>query len=247
MGYKLIKSIVENLTPKKIKDFWGRREVETYKKSLEYSTASYAQEGEDVILNRFFENKTNGFYVDIGAHHPKRFSNTYIFYKKGWRGINIDPLPGTKKKFDEERHGDINLECGVSQKAQELTYYMFNEPALNTFSKEEAASKNGLRAYKIIEERTIKTYPLSRILNENMLPDVKIDFMSVDVEGLDLEVLMSNNWNLYRPNLLLVEDLKKIPLIDLKEKSELFKFLTQQEYRLVSKTFNTLFFKDSRT
>lgn len=244
---EILKKIVLFIIPKKIKDFLGRYELEKYNKSLEHTSVSYAQEGEDLILNRFFENKTNGFYIDVGAHHPKRFSNTYIFYKKGWRGINIDPLPGTKKQFDDERCGDVNLECGVSLKEQELTYYMFNEPALNTFSKEEADSKNGLRAYKIIEERTIKTYPLSRILDENVLPEVKIDFMSVDVEGLDLEVLKSNNWNLYRPNLLLVEDLKKTPLIDLKEKSELFNFLTQQEYRLVSKTFNTLFFKDSRT
>ena len=58
---------------------------------------SYAQEGEDLILYRMIYGKIDkGFYVDVGAHHPKRFSNTYFFYRKGWRGINVEPMPGSK-------------------------------------------------------------------------------------------------------------------------------------------------------
>jgi hypothetical protein len=61
----------------------------------------YSQEGEDLIASRLFPNQSTGFYVDIGAHHPTRFSNTYLLYTKGWRGINIDPLPGSKELFDK--------------------------------------------------------------------------------------------------------------------------------------------------
>jgi hypothetical protein len=68
-----------------------------------YAIKSYSQEGEDMILQRIFENQPCGFYVDVGAHHPKRFSNTYFFYKKGWRGINIEAMVGSRQLFNKMR------------------------------------------------------------------------------------------------------------------------------------------------
>jgi hypothetical protein len=109
-------------------------------KSFSYSKVIYnqhrilfSQEGEDGLLERVCAGKLNGFYVDIGAHHPQRFSNTYVFYLKGWRGINVDPMPGSKQRFDILRDRDTNLEVGVSDVREELIYYSFKEPALNTF------------------------------------------------------------------------------------------------------------------
>src|SRR5215470_18597307 len=96
---------------------------------------SYAQEGEDLILERIFEGKTAGFYVDVGAHHPKRFSNTYRFYRRGWCGINIEPNPDTLALFNRSRKRDINLAVGVAAQEGELVYFMFNEPALNSFDR----------------------------------------------------------------------------------------------------------------
>src|SRR6187431_556967 len=97
-----------------------------------YSLKSYSQEGEDLILNRILEKKTCGFYVDVGAHHPKRFSNTYLFYQKGWRGINIDAMPGSMAEFRNFRPRDINIEAAVGA-AKEIPFYVFDEKALNTF------------------------------------------------------------------------------------------------------------------
>lgn len=77
---------------------------------------SYSQEGEDLILKRFFSNKEKGFYIDIGAHHPKRFSNTYLFYSKGWNGINIDAMPGSMRLFNQIRKRDLNLEVPIAKK-----------------------------------------------------------------------------------------------------------------------------------
>lgn len=74
---------------------------------------SYSQEGEDMILSRIFGDKKNGFYVDVGAHHPFRFSNTYLFYKRGWLGINIDAMPGSMRLFDRFRKNDINIESAI--------------------------------------------------------------------------------------------------------------------------------------
>lgn len=246
MGYKLVKRLISIITPQKVKSYISRNEILNFKKKLEYTTLSYSQEGEDLILNRIIGKKAEGFYIDIGAHHPKRFSNTNFFHQKGWKGINIDPMPGIMKGFDIERPRDINLELGISSQEQEISYYMFNEPALNTFSKEEAHNKNGLRNYKIIEERKVKTYPLKFILDTYISPDTKIDFMTVDVEGLDLEVLRSNDWEKYRPNILLVEDLKRQSVNDFIAKSEMYTYLNDLGYSLVAKTFNTLFFKDNR-
>ena len=87
----------------------------------------YSQNGEDLILNRFLENKEKGFFIDVGAHHPIRFSNTYLFYKKGWSGINIDAMPGSMTKFNKIRPKDINIEKGVGIKNDKLIFYQFNE------------------------------------------------------------------------------------------------------------------------
>lgn len=208
----------------------------------EYANLSYSQEGEDLILNRFFDKKQYGFFLDIGAHHPRRFSNTYIFYLKGWRGINIDALPGTKNIFDAERPEDINLEVGISELESDLTYYSFNEPALNTFDKLEAEKKNGLQNYFIEKEIKIKTFPLSYILDKYLQPNQHIDFMTIDVEGLDLQVLKSNNWDKYKPNLILVEELRT-NIIGIIKSSAIYSFLTKRGYVLYFRSFNTSFYK----
>ena len=101
----------------------------------------YSQNGEDLIINRFLNNKKKGFFVDVGAHHPIRFSNTFLFYKKGWSGINIDAMPGSMKYFNKYRPRDINIEMGVGIKKNRSIFYQFNEPALNTFDSKEASIK----------------------------------------------------------------------------------------------------------
>ena len=175
-----------------------------------FKTISYSQEGEDLILERFFENQNYGFFVDIGAHHPQRFSNTYLLYKKGWRGINIDPMPGIMNLFNKLRPEDINIEVGISQIESKLKYYIFNDSALNTFSEKEALLKSKINPnkYFIVETKIINTFPLKTILDKFINNNVNIDMMSIDVEGLDLEVLSSNDWSKYRPKLILVEELR---------------------------------------
>lgn len=78
-----------------------------------YRNTSYSQNGEDRVLWRYFERQRNGFYVDIGAHHPFRFSNTALFYEANWRGINVDAMPNSMKAFNKYRKRDVNLESAV--------------------------------------------------------------------------------------------------------------------------------------
>ncbi|MCX6165554.1 MAG: FkbM family methyltransferase [Ignavibacteriae bacterium] len=207
-----------------------------------FSNKSYSQEGEDMILKRIFDRKKEGFFVDVGAYHPKKYSNTYYFYKLGWSGINIDAMPGSMKKFNKVRSRDINLEIPISSKKQILTYYAFNEPALNSFNKELSYSRNGKDGYKIIFEKEIETSTLSEILDKHMPLNIKeIDFMSIDVETLDFDVLQSNNWNKYKPLIILIEDLN-FKINDLST-SDIYNFLKQYNYDFFAKTVNTHFFK----
>lgn len=172
-----------------------------------YFRHGFGQEGEDLVLAEFFEGKRNGFYVDVGAHHPKRFSNTYHFYRfRGWRGINIDAMPGSMKAFHRSRPNDISIEAAVSDSAEELTYFVFNETPLNTFDPALAAERNGKKGYYIVGQIPIRTQRLEKILEEYLPPGTEIDFLTVDVEGFDLKVLHSNDWNRFRPTVVLVED-----------------------------------------
>jgi FkbM family methyltransferase len=201
----------------------------------------YSQEGEDILLDRIL-NQDKGFYIDIGAHHPTKYSNTYFFYKKGWTGINIDPAPGFKFLFDKIRPNDKNIECAIGSKKIELFYYEFNEPALNTFSEEIVNKILALPGgkYFINDKKSIKIYPLREILSEISLPSI-IDFMSIDVEGFELEVLIGNDWELYKPKFIIVEQLNT-PIFKVLD-TDVYKFLEKQNYILISKTVNSFIYK----
>ena len=205
---------------------------------------SWSHEGEDLILSRIFGGQAGGFYVDIGAHHPKRFSNTYLFYKRGWRGINIDAMPSSMKLFDKKRPRDINLEMGIGTNVGELDYYVFNDPALNGFSKELSDQRHEAdTAYQVREVIKVDVQPLSQVLDCHLNTNQEIDFMSVDVEGLDFDVLKSNDWSRYRPKFVLAEILGS-SLHEI-EQSEIGQFMRDQNYVLYAKCMNTVFFKDS--
>ena len=236
---RVIKKAEKLLLPKRV-----------YKKLAEFKNAyiptplkSYSQEGEDLILLRIFEKKRTGFYVDVGAHHPFRFSNTYLFYRMGWRGINIDATPGSMKLFNKFRKRDINIEVAIGEKEDILTFYIFNEPALNTFDENLARQRNGKMGYYIIKELLLKVLPLSKILEKYLPEGQEIDFLNVDVEGKDFEVLKSNDWSTYRPKVVLVEILPSS--IEEVFKHPIFIFMKENGYSFFAKTFNTCFFVEN--
>ena len=209
-----------------------------------YAIKSYSQEGEDMILRRIFAEQSTGFYVDVGAHHPRRFSNTCYFYLRGWRGINIEPNPDAIRAFRRARSRDINLEFGIAEQASTLTYHMFDEPALNTFDDELAAGRVATTACREIATESISVRRLDKVLEEYLPTGITIDFMNVDVEGFDLEVLRSNEWSLYRPCYVLAEALETS--LHTVESNSVYAFMLENGYVLYAKTRNTLFFRDDR-
>ena len=167
---------------------------------------SFSSAGEDMMLRHLLgSDKMSGFYVDVGAFHPTLFSNTYFFYLNGWRGINIEARPGNKKLFDKVRPRDTNLEIGISRERGELTYYFIAENSpMNSFSPD---FLNQIRMLEHVKEQIpIATLPLAEVFERHLPPGQAIDFMNVDVEGHDLEVLESNDWQRFRPKVIVVED-----------------------------------------
>lgn len=207
-----------------------------------HAVKSYSQEGEDMILQRIFHGKNSGFYVDVGAHHPSRFSNTNVFYKRGWRGINIEPNPEAFSRFASKRSRDTNLQLGISEVTGELTYYEFDEPALNTFDAKIVESRLADTPYKLISTKKVKVERLDRVLNDFSDVNVRIDFLSIDVEGFDFSVLKSNDWQRFRPRVVLVEALETS--LEEAMHGEIFNFMKKNGYQLFAKTYNTLIFKE---
>ena len=204
---------------------------------------SYSQDGEDMMLRAFMEieypKNYKGFYVDIGAHHPYRFSNTVYFYKKGWRGINVEPTPTLIKKFYSLRKRDININAAVGISDKPLVFYCFNEPALNSFDRELSISRENDR-YKIIEQVEVPLEKLSSILDKNVPKGTEITFMTIDVEGLDFEILESNDWQKYNPKFILIED--DIDFEDIKS-NKVYNYLKDRKYQLIGKTLRTSIYK----
>ena len=168
---------------------------------------SFSQAGEDMILRHLIgSGKMDGFYVDVGAFDPVQLSNTYFFYTHGWRGINIDARPGSRSLFEKVRPRDINVEVGISTSAGELTYYVVGEHSpMNSVSREFLNHVGMLD--KVTREIRVPVLPLADVLERHLPTGQAIDFMTVDVEGHDLEALQSNDWDQFRPRFLVVEDI----------------------------------------
>lgn len=164
----------------------------------------YSQFGEDQILLEIFGEKRDGFYVDVGAHHPQRYSNTYLLHARGWKGINIDPDPHTIELFKAARPHDRNILTGIGVREEELDYYRFSDSAVNTFVKEEAERWMGKDWLTFEGVRKVPVRPLRAVLSEHA-PGKKIDLINIDVEGMGLEVLESLDWGEHRPHVIVVE------------------------------------------
>ena len=229
-----IKKSIYNLFPKHFKNFLAQ-EILNNHDYFKYLNISFSQEGEDQILSHLFYGIENGFFIDVGAHHPIKYSNTYKFYLKGWRGINIDAMPGSMVEFQKIRPGDINLELGVSAKNETLDYAIFNSTGINTFSKDfvqKMIDKGSILTNTI----HVNTQRLETILATYLPEKQEIDFLTIDVENFEMEVLQSNDWNRFRPKVILVESL------ELKTKKQLETFFRTVDYDFIAQTVNNIYF-----
>ncbi|MDB5224764.1 MAG: SAM-dependent methyltransferase [Candidatus Adlerbacteria bacterium] len=184
---------------------------------------SYSQFGEDAVIQHILRNKT-GTYVDVGAYHPVLYSNTYALYKRGWKGVVIDPNPSARTLFRWFRRRDtfINAAVGISG---EQTYYQYDDAAYNSLGNP-APQRKGLQ---LIHTNQVTIRPLSELLKHVG----HIDFMSVDVEGMDLEVLQTHDWS-NKPRVIAVEGSMQDPT---------HVFLESKSYSLVGVAGLTMIFE----
>ena len=172
--------------------------------SLVQVNYSFSQEGEDMILDNLLKFKRGGFYIDIGAYHPRQFSNTMRFYQRGWHGLNVDAMPGSMKLFNRLRPRDINVEAGLSSSNEEMTYYIFKEKALNTFD-ESSLERLRQDGFVPIKKISISSYTIMQILDKYVDKNQEIDFMDIDVGGFDEKVISQMDFRKYHPNIIMLE------------------------------------------
>ena len=191
---------------------------------------SYSQCGEDLIVQYIFRLRgvSQPSYLDIGANDPFFISNTAMFYEMGCRGINIEANPALHKKFIKERPEDINLNVGISSEEEELDFYVMTDNTLSSFSKAEADAM--LAHGKTLESvMKIKLDTIASILIKHFNGKFP-DFMSLDVEGMDFQILRSIDFDKYWPKIICVEAAEYSPVGAGARRNELVDFLVAKGY-----------------
>lgn len=163
---------------------------------------SYAQNFEDVLLERVFKDQQEGFWIDVGAWEDTFDSVTKHFYNKGWRGINIEPVPYYWQKLEQGRPRDINLNIALLDKAGTSSFYELPGTGLSTFDQQQAEN------YRIqgqdIRERAVEVSTLALICAQHA-EHLTIDFLKLDTEGTELKVLQGGDWGRFRPRIVIIE------------------------------------------
>lgn len=206
------------------------------------NSRNFSQEGEDLFLIDFFKDKNKGFYVDVGAFHPFRISNTYALYKKGFRGINIDISATSIDLFNFARPDDINLNVGATDKFENKIFFSKKNLSFhNTLSKSLAESDIQSEPFK--KKYTIECKPLSKIIEDTKFCKRRIDFLNIDAEGYDYQVLLGLDLKKYSPRVICIEI---SPLVDKKNENykdtKIYKYLLQNGYQLTWKGSNSFIF-----
>jgi len=196
-----------------------------------------SQFGEDKKIIKFFKNKKDGTYLDVGCFHPIRQNNTYLLHKLGWRGANIDLNPLSIDLFNVARPKDINICAAVSgKKSFKNLFFDHQLSSLNTLSKNHTLFIKKAFGIKNLKKKKVKTRTLNEILITNKIR--KIDFMNIDVEGHEIEVLKNFDFSFFNIKLICIEIIdyesysKKIEI----KKSKVFKLLKKNNYNLKFKT-----------
>ncbi|MEO9209867.1 MAG: FkbM family methyltransferase [Ginsengibacter sp.] len=194
------------------------------------SKKSYSQCGEDLIVQYIFSLRgiEKPSYLDIGANDPYTLSNTALFYHKGSRGINIEANPELAIQFKTLRRGDINLNIGIGDKEDELDFYVMKDNTLSTFSKLECDQMvNSGKELASVEK--IKLTTISKVIqlyHQGIFPD----FLSLDVEGMDFDILRSIDFTQSLPKVICVEAAEYSFNGSGERKNELIDFLLSKNY-----------------
>jgi FkbM family methyltransferase len=205
---------------------------------------SYSQSGEDVICNLIFESMGMhpSTYLDIGAWLPQAQNNTYLFYIRGARGVLVEPNVAMIPELRFHRPGDTVLNIGIGLgEEKEADYYCLANEQWNTFDREEAErrAKDGMKIERVLK---MPLQSINRVIEEHFHGKAP-DFISIDVEGLDLPIMKTLDFKRFRPKVICAETSIAVP-IDMN--SEMTQFLSQHDYVARAVTFPNTIYVDKR-
>lgn len=211
-----------------------------------YPLPSYAQQGEDLVMREMLQDQMNvsmPTYIDIGAFDPIESNNTFLFFLIGCRGVLVEPNPALTARLREKRPGDKVLEVGIGvNDATEADYYTFEDARgqLNTFSKEQAERlrKKGARGEKVLKRRLVK---INDVLAEHF-KDRAPDLFSIDIEGLDLEIMKTMDFDRWRPRVICTETASDEGGVE----KDTLEFLIAKGYEVRGGSFVNTIFRDTK-
>ena len=202
---------------------------------------AYSHWGIDLIIIKLLNSKNKGIYIDVGCHHPFLNNHSYLLHKSGWEGINIDIDYNSIDMFNFFRKSDVNIQTAVTDHKGEVDLFFYhNRAAKNTISKEFGSDAK--------EQKKINSDTLNNIIENSKFKNSKIDFVSIDVEGNEMNVLNGFNLKKYKPKLILLEFIlpnkKEFYEKDINEitNSEVYNFLIKNEYKLINWNHDDLLF-----
>ena len=213
---------------------------------FKYVKKSYSISGVDLVIDRIFRNKKKGVYIDIGCNHPIKYNNTYLLYKRGWSGINVDLDTKSIQEFNKLRRDDTNIQALISNKVELKNIYFYHErSAINTVSKNLANYRK--KKYKLIKRVSVT---LNSVIQNSTYKNKKIDFLSIDVENHEFQVLKAFNFQKYKIDIIVCENTElsqnnlETQDQNLKNifKSKLYKLLALNNYKLINLVNSDLVF-----
>jgi FkbM family methyltransferase len=163
---------------------------------------SFAQNFEDVLLNRVFKNVDTGFYVDVGACHPNFDSVTRLFYERGWTGLNLDPSAYYQQLLKKHRPRDTNLKLAASSSKGELEFFEVTGTGYSALSSD--AIERAKHAGASVQKSRVAVDTLSAILDQYAFGK-SIDFLKIDVEGHERDVILGLDFQRHRPKVIVIE------------------------------------------
>lgn len=215
-------------------------------KANEEGRVSYSQCGEDLIVRFVFDilHIPAPTYMDIGAHHPTHLNNTFSFYKQGSCGVNVEPDPGLIAELRRKRPRDINLNIGIGEKEGVLPFYVMSARTLNTFSEEDAHASEQEGRVRIEKVEMLPVRSVNAVLDEYCRGG--LDFLSLDVEGLDLKILQGLDFTRFRPKVICVETITYSEHRAGKKIVEIIEVLQANDYFQFADTYVNTIFVDKR-
>ena len=217
-----------------------------------YRKHSYAISNVDLIINRIFSKIEKGIYLDVGCNHPIKYNNTYLLYKRGWNGINIDSDLKSINAFNKFRKDDFNVKSIISSSNKKINYYFYHDrSALNTVDKKLVKSRK-TKPQKIIK---LSSLSLDKVINNSPYKNKKINLLSIDIENHEYEALRNFQFKKYKIDMIVTECLnvgaKKLETQNQNLKfilnSKIYKLLIKNDYNLINWVNSDLVFMHKKS